>query len=89
VGDRGPFWTAPVARLARRSALMALALAFVAPATAYAHTGGRIASDFEARIVGLRPRASGVRARVLGGDLKPPCGRSPMLRPPRRRRAGS
>jgi len=49
---------------------MALALAFVAPATAYAHTGGRIASDFEARIVGLRPRASGVRARVLGGDLK-------------------
>jgi len=49
---------------------MALALAFVAPATAYAHTGGRIASDFEARIVGLRPRASGVCARVLGGDLK-------------------
>src|SRR5689334_22489576 len=49
---------------------MALALAFVAPATAYAHTGGRIASDFEARIVGLRPRASGMRARVLGGDLK-------------------
>jgi hypothetical protein len=70
VGDRGPFWTAPVARLARRSALLALALAFVAPATAYAHTGGRIATDFEARIAGLRPRAPGVRARVLGGDLK-------------------
>lgn len=70
VRDRGPFPTTPVARLARRSALLAVALAFVAPATAYAHTGGRIATDFEARVAGLRPRASGVRARVLGGDLK-------------------
>ena len=70
MADRGPSPTAPVARLARRSALLALALAFVAPATAHAHTGGRIATDFEARVAGLRPRVAGVRARVLGGDLK-------------------
>jgi hypothetical protein len=70
VGDRGPFRTAPIARLARRSALLALVLAFVAPATASAHTGGRIATDFEARIAGLRPPVAGVRARVLDGDLK-------------------
>lgn len=56
--------------MARRSALVAVALAFVAPGTAFAHTGGRIATDFEARVAGLRPRAAGVRARVLGGDLK-------------------
>jgi hypothetical protein len=56
--------------MACRSALLAVALAFVAPATAYAHTGGRIATDFEARVAGLRPPVSGVRARVIGGDLK-------------------
>jgi hypothetical protein len=70
VGDRGPSRTALIARLARRSALLAVALAFVAPAAAYAHAGGRIATDFEARVTGLGPRAAGVRARVLGGDLK-------------------
>lgn len=67
MGDRSPSRTASIAR---RSTLLAVALALVAPATAYAHTGGRIATDFEARIIGLRPRTSGVRARVLGGDLK-------------------
>jgi hypothetical protein len=67
VGDRSPSRTASIAR---RSALLAVALALVAPATASAHTGGRIATDFEARVVGLAPRAPGVRARVLGGDLK-------------------
>lgn len=56
--------------MARRSALLAVALAFVAPGTASAHTAGRIATDFEARVAGLQPRAAGVRARVLGGDLK-------------------
>jgi hypothetical protein len=67
VGDRSPSRTASIAR---RSALLAVALALVAPATASAHTGGRIATDFEARVVGLAPRAPGVRAQVLGGDLK-------------------
>jgi hypothetical protein len=67
VGDSSPSRTASIAR---RSALLAVALALVAPATAYAHTGGRIATDYEARVIGLRPRASGVGARVLGGDLK-------------------
>jgi hypothetical protein len=44
----------------------------VTPGTAFAHTGGRIATDFEARIAGtgLRPPAPGVRAQALGGDLK-------------------
>lgn len=45
-------------------------MVLVAPAVASAHTGGRIASDFEARVTGVRPAAAGVRARVLGGDLK-------------------
>jgi len=67
VGDRSPSRTASIAR---RSTLLAAAFALVAPATAYAHTGGRIATDFEARATGLRPRVAGVRARVLGGDLK-------------------
>jgi hypothetical protein len=67
VGDRSPSRTASIAR---RSALLAVALALPAPATAYAHTGGRIATDFEARVAGLAPRAPGVRARVIGGDLK-------------------
>jgi hypothetical protein len=67
VGDRSPSRTASIAR---RSALLAVALALVAPATASAHAGGRIATDFEARVIGLAPRATGVRARVLGGDLK-------------------
>ena len=59
------------ARRLRRSALLAVVLACVAPGTAYAHTGGRIATDFEARVAGLRPRRRrGVRAQVLGGDLK-------------------
>jgi hypothetical protein len=70
VGHRGPSPRAAIARIVHRSALLAVAFAFLAPATAYAHTGGRIATDFEARVAGLRPRASGVRARVLGGDLK-------------------
>ena len=67
MGDRSPSRTASIAR---RSALLAVALALVAPATASAHTGGRIATDFEARVIGLTPHAPGVRARVLGGDLK-------------------
>jgi len=67
VGHRGPSW---MASIATRSALLAVALAFVAPATASAHTGGRIATDFDARVAGLRPRVPGVRARVIGGDLK-------------------
>jgi len=67
VGDRSPSRTASIAG---RSALLAVALALVAPATASAHTGGRIATDFEARVIGLAPRTAGVRARVLGGDLK-------------------
>jgi hypothetical protein len=45
-------------------------MVLAAPAVASAHTGGRIATDFEARVAGLRPGATGVRARVLGGDLK-------------------
>lgn len=40
------------------------------PATAYAHAGGRIATDFEARLAGLQPPAAGVRAQVLGGDQR-------------------
>jgi hypothetical protein len=63
----------PIPRLTRclrRSALVAVALIAATPATAYAHAGGRIASDFEARIAGLRPPAAGVRAQVLGGDQR-------------------
>ncbi len=70
VGHERPSRKGSTARVLRRSALLAVILACVAPGTAYAHTGGRIATDFEARVAGLRPRASGVRARVLGGDLK-------------------
>ena len=60
----------PLARCLRRSALLAVALVLLAPAVAWAHTGGRIATDFQARVGGVRPPAPGVRARVLGGDLK-------------------
>ncbi len=42
----------------------------VTPATAWAHTGGRIATDFEARVAGVSPAAPTVRPQVLGGDLK-------------------
>jgi hypothetical protein len=54
----------------RRSALVAVAMIVAVPGTASAHTGGRIATDFEARLAGLRPPVPGVRAQVLGGDLK-------------------
>jgi hypothetical protein len=40
------------------------------PATALAHTGGRISSDYQARIDGLRPPRAGVRARVLESDQR-------------------
>ena len=40
------------------------------PGTAYAHAGGRIATDFEARLAGVSPAAPSVRPQVLGGDLK-------------------
>jgi hypothetical protein len=42
----------------------------LAPAVASAHAGGRLASDFQARVGGFRPAAPGVRARVLEGDIK-------------------
>jgi hypothetical protein len=54
----------------RRSALIAAAMALAAPATASAHTGGTISTDFEARIGGLRPAVAGIQARALEGDLK-------------------
>jgi hypothetical protein len=57
-------------RLARRSAITAVALAFAAPGVASAHTGGPISTDFEARIGGLQPAVAGVQAHVLEGDLK-------------------
>jgi hypothetical protein len=58
------------ARHLRRSVLVAAALWLVAPAAAYGHTGGRISTDYEARIVGLTPARPGVSARVLEGDQK-------------------
>jgi hypothetical protein len=69
MGHRGPLLLWLTRRL-RRSALVAVAVVAAAPGTAYAHTGGRIATNFEARLAGLRPPAAGVRARVIGGDLK-------------------
>jgi hypothetical protein len=68
VGHSGPL--RPLTRCLRRSALLAGAMVLLAPAVAWAHAGGRIATDFEARVGGFRPAAPGVRARVLGGDLK-------------------
>jgi hypothetical protein len=68
VGHPGPIHR--LTRRLRRSALVAVALVAAMPGTAYAHAGGRIASDFEARIAGLRPPAAGVRAQVLGGDQR-------------------
>ncbi len=59
-----------LARLVRRSAIAAVALMFAVPGVAYAHTGGPISTDFEARVGGLHPAAAGVRAHVLDGDLK-------------------
>lgn len=57
-------------RRLRRSALVAVAIVVAVPGTAYAHAGGRIATDFEARLAGVSPAAPSVRAQVLGGDLK-------------------
>jgi hypothetical protein len=53
-------------------AVAAVAAVAATPGTAFAHTGGRIATDFEARVAGtgVRPPAPGVRAQTLGGDLK-------------------
>lgn len=45
-------------------------MAVLTPAAAWAHTGGRIATDFKARVEGVRPAAPEIRARVLAGDLK-------------------
>jgi hypothetical protein len=59
-----------LARLIRRSAIVAVAVVVAAPGVASAHTGGPISTDFEARISGLRPPVQGVRAHVLEGDLK-------------------
>jgi hypothetical protein len=61
---------ASLRRFVRRSALAAVAIALAAPATASAHTGGTISTDFEARIGGLRPAVAGVHARALECDLK-------------------
>ena len=68
MGHPGPIRL--LTRRLRRSALVAAAMVVAMPGTAWAHTGGRIATDFEARPVGLRPPVDGVRAQVLGGDLK-------------------
>jgi hypothetical protein len=68
VGQPGPL--RPLARRLRRSALAAVVMVLLMPGVASAHTGGRIATDFDARIGGFSPAAPGVRARVLGGDLK-------------------
>jgi hypothetical protein len=54
----------------RRSAVAAVAVAAATPGVAYAHTGGPISTDFEARVGGLRPAVGGVGAHVLDGDLK-------------------
>jgi hypothetical protein len=59
-----------LARVVRRSAVLAVAALVAAPGVAWAHTGGPISTDFEARVGGLRPSVEGVRARVLDGDLK-------------------
>ena len=68
----GPALSRGRTRRLRRSALVAVATVAATPGTAYAHTGGRIATDYEARIAGsgLRPAVRGVRAQTLGGDLK-------------------
>ena len=68
MGHTGPLHL--LARIVRRSAIVAVAVVMVAPAVASAHTGGPISTDFEARIAGLRPPVPGVRAHVLEGDLK-------------------
>jgi hypothetical protein len=68
VGHTGPLHL--LARIARRSAIAAVAVVIAAPGVASAHTGGPISTDFEARIGGLRPPVDGVQARVLEGDLK-------------------
>lgn len=68
VGHPGPI--PRVRRRLRRSALVAVAMLAAMPGTAYAHAGGRIATDFEARLTGLRPPAAGVHAQVLGGDQR-------------------
>jgi hypothetical protein len=55
----------------RRSCLAVVVIAsFVAPGDASAHLkSGLLSTDFQARVGSLRPAASGVRARVLDGDL--------------------
>ncbi len=68
MGQPGPF--PRLTRRLRRSALVAAVMLAAMPATAYAHAGGRIATDFEARLGGLQPPAAGVRAQVLGGDQR-------------------
>jgi hypothetical protein len=50
--------------------LIAAGLWMALPATAFGHTGGRISSDYQARIDGLRPSRAGVRARVLESDQR-------------------
>jgi hypothetical protein len=68
MGDSGPL--SLLARLMRRSAIVAVAFVAAAPGVASAHTGGPISTNFEARIAGLRPPVDGVQAHVLEGDLK-------------------
>jgi hypothetical protein len=49
--------------------LVLIGVALPAPASAHLESG-LLAVDFEARVEGISPGVSGVRARVLGGDQR-------------------
>ena len=63
----------PVARMRRAlvaSAAVAAALTAPAAASAHAGTSAPVATNFDARIVGFRPPAGGLEAKVVDGDRK-------------------